>query len=67
MASSSKDYPRLDRGIFERRAGRGKHHRRASAVFIYSADTPLAAEHAVVDAVLVDAVAKAGGAHGERH
>src|ERR1700704_6551860 len=36
-------------------------------VFVYSADTPLAAEDAVVDAVLVDAMAKAGGAHRQRH
>ena len=40
---------------------------RAAAVFVYPADTPLAAKHAVVDAVLVDAVAKAGRAHGECH
>src|SRR3977135_510707 len=39
----------------------------AAAVFVYPADTPLAAEDAVVDAVLVDAVAKAGRAHRERH
>jgi hypothetical protein len=38
-----------------------------AAGFVYSADTPLAAEHAEIDVVLVDAVAKAGGAHGERH
>jgi hypothetical protein len=39
----------------------------AAAGFVYSADTSLSAEHAEIDVVLVDAVAKAGGAHGERH
>jgi hypothetical protein len=38
-----------------------------AAGVVYSADTPLAAEHAEIDVVLVDAMAKAGGAHLQRH
>ena len=33
----------------------------------FAADAPLAAEHAVIDVILVDAVAKAGRAHLEGH
>src|SRR3981189_1443718 len=39
----------------------------AATIFVYPADTPLAAEDAVVDVVLVDAMAKAGRAHREGH
>ena len=46
---------------------RPAHVVRKTAALIDAANLPLAAEHAVVDAVLVDAVAKAGRAHGERH
>jgi hypothetical protein len=39
----------------------------AASNFIDAADIPLAAEHGVVRAVLVDPGAKAGRAHCERH
>jgi hypothetical protein len=39
----------------------------AAAGLVYSADTPLPAEHAVVHAVLVNAGAEPGRAHCERH
>jgi hypothetical protein len=40
---------------------------REAAALVDAADSPLTAEHAVIDNVLVDAVAKAGWAHGEWH
>jgi hypothetical protein len=40
---------------------------RKGAAFVDATDIPIAIEHAVVDRVLVHAVAKAGGAHGECH
>jgi hypothetical protein len=40
---------------------------REALALVYAANLPLAAEHAVVDAALVDAMAKAGRAHGECH
>jgi hypothetical protein len=40
---------------------------RGATFFVDATDAPLAAEHAIIDVVLVDAMAKAGRAHLEGH